>query len=775
MARVVDVKSFDSSIGGSFDDLAAMRPTRPSPRADGHGAPQLAPLPRSRSGRGEALLLDSLLSGLEAAVGALEAYGHDGSGDASARASELCEPRGARVPGVAAGLPRARAAPRCRPSTAGSAPHVPSALPPSDPPPAGDAPALRSPTREERKKLHRNELVERFLSLDENGDGEVTADEFAHALSRAAWNSNLQPDFNLRVIERSQDGLTFKEAKALFASVDENGDGTMDQMEFISLVESRHPLLSKVAWAADLQKYFADDAWDDDGVAWVDPNRRPWLMLSPNDNFRMCWDIATAVLLVEPLRLGFDLDPPRASFIWFMDYICDGFFVADFGLNFRTGYLRRDTGALDMDPKRSALYYCRTWAFLDFISSVPPILEILVGNGMTALRSAKILKLGRVMKLGKMFRLAKFMRFSQDTAFGEFVEDFFASSKSKALRRIFQVLLSFAILAHYLGCMFAVAGHTHLRYYDPAGDPAGGGASRAANGWTTQKKYLASVYWAVTTMTTVGYGDIVPVTHAERVYTMVAMVVGGAFYGYVVAQATCIVNAYDARKGPYYAKMDRIHSWLNYHQAPLSIRRHVRRYYRTYFSHKTAFDEAAILDDLDPESQRMIADHVLPSCIRHNELFEVLPKGALCKLVPVIRLLSFQAGDLVVSEGDKSSSMFIIYTGKVRVRRNLDGSDDVEEDTLQPGGSFGEKAVLGVNSRSYVTARAIAPTNIYIITQDNFMQAFVTLPEALLAMRTSVDGLDAPKPSTFSHLSPNRPGSALVSPAVNAAARKALA
>ena len=230
---------------------------------------------------------------------------------------------------------------------------------------------------------------------------------------------------------------------------------------------------------------------------------------------------------VEPLRLGFDLDPPRASFIWFMDYICDGFFVADFGLNFRTGYLRRDTGALDMDPKRSALYYCRTWAFLDFISSVPPILEILVGNGMTALRSAKILKLGRVMKLGKMFRLAKFMRFSQDTAFGEFVEDFFASSKSKALRRIFQVLLSFAILAHYLGCMFAVAGHTHLRYYDPAGDPAGG-ASRAANGWTTQKKYLASVYWAVTTMTTVGYGDIVPVTHAERVYTMVAMVVGGA-------------------------------------------------------------------------------------------------------------------------------------------------------------------------------------------------------------------------------------------------------
>jgi len=226
MARVVDVKSFDSSIGGSFDDLAAMRPTRPSPRADGHGAPQLAPLPRSRSGRGEALLLDSLLSGLEAAVSALEAYGHDGTGDASrarrlrscaSRAEALVSPTSPRAyvdgPSIGAeraepafpapGSPGARGAAlppvdgRKRASYA-----VPSALPPSDPPPASDAPALRSPTREERKKLHRNELVERFLSLDENGDGEVTADEFAHAMSRAVWTSNLQPDFNLRVIER---------------------------------------------------------------------------------------------------------------------------------------------------------------------------------------------------------------------------------------------------------------------------------------------------------------------------------------------------------------------------------------------------------------------------------------------------------------------------------------------------------------------------------------------------------------------------------------------
>ena len=575
--------------------------------------------------------------------------------------------------------------------------------------------------------------------MDYDGDGEITITEFANFMS--------------------SDGISYKEAKALFNSVDENGDGTMDQMEFITLMESKHPLLKKVPWAVALGAGFSAGEADDE-IVWVDPEARPWFMLSPHDNLRVSWDTVTAILLVyvaiiEPLRMGFQISPPAGSFIYAMDLICDGFFVADFFLNFRTGYVRHDTGTLDMNPRRSAMVYLRSWALLDFVSSIPPILELLLGTAMNALRSAKILKLGRVAKLGKMFRLVKFMRFGQDSAVGEFVEDFFASSRSKALRRIFQVLLAFAILAHYLGCFFALAGKAHLQNYSPGLQKADGSG---ADTWSVRAQYLASVYWAVTTMTTVGYGDMYPVTDKERVYTMIAMIFGGFFYGYVVAQTTLIVKAYDAQRGPYYAKMDRVHSWLNYHEVPLHVRRQVRRYYRTYFSHRTAFDEREIVDDLDPDSQQKIADHVLPSCIRHNELFGVLPKGATCKLLHVIRLLRYDAGEIVVSEGESSSTMFVVYSGKLKSRRSLDLAGNViqpVEETLLPGASWGEKAVLGISSRSALTARALTPIKLYAITQNDFMGAFITLPEALLAMRHTLDpkdGLIAPVPSSFSHL-----------------------
>ena len=82
----------------------------------------------------------------------------------------------------------------------------------------------------------------------------------------------------------------------------------MDQMEFISLMESRHPLLRRVAWAAEIQDALGGGG-DDDGGVWVDLNATHVGMISPHGRFRVGWDLATALLLVyvaviEPLRLG---------------------------------------------------------------------------------------------------------------------------------------------------------------------------------------------------------------------------------------------------------------------------------------------------------------------------------------------------------------------------------------------------------------------------------------------------------------------------------------
>lgn len=45
------------------------------------------------------------------------------------------------------------------------------------------------------------------------------------------------------------------------------------------------------------------------------------------------------------------------------------------------------------------------------------------------------------------------------------------------------------------------------------------------------REYLVCWYWALMTLTSVGYGDICPESDLGRLYAIFAMIIGGAFYG----------------------------------------------------------------------------------------------------------------------------------------------------------------------------------------------------------------------------------------------------
>lgn len=52
------------------------------------------------------------------------------------------------------------------------------------------------------------------------------------------------------------------------------------------------------------------------------------------------------------------------------------------------------------------------------------------------------------------------------------------------------------------------------------------------SGWGSQ--YLYSLYWAVTTIVTVGYGDITPQNEWEVVAAMIVELSGSALFGYLI-------------------------------------------------------------------------------------------------------------------------------------------------------------------------------------------------------------------------------------------------
>lgn len=54
--------------------------------------------------------------------------------------------------------------------------------------------------------------------------------------------------------------------------------------------------------------------------------------------------------------------------------------------------------------------------------------------------------------------------------------------------------------------------------------------------------YFDSIWWTVTTITTVGYGDLVPVTNAGRVLGMILQIFGVLIYGSIIATLSMALN-----------------------------------------------------------------------------------------------------------------------------------------------------------------------------------------------------------------------------------------
>lgn len=107
--------------------------------------------------------------------------------------------------------------------------------------------------------------------------------------------------------------------------------------------------------------------------------------------------------------------------------------------------------------------------------------------------------------------------------------------------KLIQFLLTGIICTHLAACMWFLAATL---------------ASDTPNTWVVVKnlqdaaigrQYLASLYWSITTLLTVGYGDIVPGTNTERAVCILWMVIGVGFYSFTIGTLTSVLSRIDTR------------------------------------------------------------------------------------------------------------------------------------------------------------------------------------------------------------------------------------
>jgi len=202
--------------------------------------------------------------------------------------------------------------------------------------------------------------------------------------------------------------------------------------------------------------------------------------------------------------------------------------------------------------------------------------------------------------------------------------------------------------------------------------------------------YLAAMYWSIQTMTTVGYGDILPQSDVERAYSIFSMLLGGGYYGFIVATMASLVSNLDANAKSYYEKMDNVTSYMKKRKFPKILFRKMRKYYKHYYEQRTALNESEILDDLSSQLRAEVALFLIHDIVYNIDLFHDLNPEMLAKLLTVLKPLQVMEGEGLATAGEIGREMYIVISGEMKNER----ANGESLGSLKAGTYFGELCAL---------------------------------------------------------------------------------
>jgi hypothetical protein len=94
----------------------------------------------------------------------------------------------------------------------------------------------------------------------------------------------------------------------------------------------------------------------------------------------------------------------------------------------------------------------------------------------------------------------------------------------------------------------------------------------------TSERYLAALYWAYTTLGTVGYGDITATSVPERIFAIFAMIFGSVIYASIFGTLTTLITNMDRNKERYNSRVSVIREFCVLNNMPKFILNRLRAY-----------------------------------------------------------------------------------------------------------------------------------------------------------------------------------------------------
>ncbi|XP_050349519.1 uncharacterized protein LOC126772954 [Nymphalis io] len=251
---------------------------------------------------------------------------------------------------------------------------------------------------------------------------------------------------------------------------------------------------------------------------------------------------------------------------------------------------------------------------------------------------------------------------------------------------------------------------------------------------TPTKVYLLAYYWAATSFTGAGFGDITAQDTAHMILSICINIHGVLFFGYVYARIASLKAMADQVVTTYQEDLKHLVLFLNREKAPYLLKKSVIDYWKYQWKRTGGWSHQKILGKLHANLNEDAVLYMYEKTLREIPLFEDVEYSFFRAFAKKLKERYFQKGYMVMKSNEIISDMYIIYRGKVDIITNI---NEVEA-CMGPGGIFGN--IRGA-SKYLTMSNVLASRNIDLlyIGGAEFYTLLKSYPSVLRKVKYSVN------------------------------------
>ena len=358
-------------------------------------------------------------------------------------------------------------------------------------------------------------------------------------------------------------------------------------------------------------------------------------VFAPDKKLRLLWDHFILFFMILnffyiPLEISFDLVlSPQNNWISYViiKIIPVWIFFINICFNLFTAYYSK--GVYIFSKSKIMSRYLKNEFFMDLITLVPFAFSIYF--------EIKFFQLFFILRIFNLKNLVNNL------------DDYFQfNEKFQGIFDLLKLLFIISFLSHFIACFWHYFAIVEIR----EGINPNWLSKYFFEDYPWEDRYIYSLYWSLTTMITIGYGDIVPTNVHETIFAIFVMVFSSGVFGYCINDVGEILQTMYRKDQEFKMRMRDLQHYMNKRNLNKTLQMRVKRYLEYMFQEENeGFQRGhTILSLLSKKLHQDVKVEIYGKILKDMYVFKkYFSEEFIAKLSTKFKEITFAPEDLIFS------------------------------------------------------------------------------------------------------------------------------